>query len=168
VAALNAHEGGELVVAVGLLNAGRGGDELDLVRVPRDLLLDGVDQLQGAAGVLALVLDGFDPDGEELRAQVAFVDGVEIEIAAVERIGEVKVLIDKALRGVGVGVDDDGGVMDPFGLAFWLASWRAYRLRFGRIGAPGRRGEQSGQGTGAHRLGMSLYRRSRNRDERFA
>jgi hypothetical protein len=109
VAALDAHERGELVLAMGLLDAFGRGDELDLVGMFGDLLLDGVDQLQGAAGVLALVEGGLDPDGEELGAQVALVDGVEVEVAAVERVGEVEVLIEKALRGVGVGVDDDGG-----------------------------------------------------------
>ena len=68
--------------------------------------------IERAAGILALVEIGLDPDGEELRAEVAFVDGVEIELAAVERIAEVEVLIDEALRRVGMGVDDDGGAID--------------------------------------------------------
>jgi hypothetical protein len=66
------------------------------------------------------------------------------------------VFIHKALRGVGVGVDDEGGAMNPCGV-----------LRFGRHVSRGVRGlgngkgwdgeEQQGErGTGAHRLGVSI------------
>ena len=71
-------------------------------------------------------------------------------------------LIDKALRCVGVGVYDQGGAMDPFGA-----------LRFGchfmdwtgcGLGADQRRENDkhgSEQDSGTHRLGMSLQRESR-------
>jgi hypothetical protein len=55
MAALDAHERGELVSPVSVLDAGRGGDEHDLFGVPGHLLLDGVNQFEGAAGVLALI-----------------------------------------------------------------------------------------------------------------
>ena len=68
-----------------------------------------------AAGVVALVRLGLDPDGEELGAEVAFAGGFEVEVAAVERVGEVVALIDDALGRVGVGVNDDGGSLHFFG-----------------------------------------------------
>ncbi len=79
------------------------------------LLEDGVDELKGAAGVVALVEFGLDPDGEELGAEVALFGGGEVEIAAVERLGEVVVVVEHALGRVGVGVDDDGGAVDDLG-----------------------------------------------------
>ena len=55
VAALDPHQRGKLVFAVGLLDAFGSGDEHHLVGVFGRLLLDGVNQLQSPAGVLALV-----------------------------------------------------------------------------------------------------------------
>ena len=68
---------------------------------------------QGAAGGgVGRVLIGVDPDGEELCVEIAFLCGVVVEHAAVEWVGEVPVLVDEALWGVGVGVDDDGARVD--------------------------------------------------------
>jgi hypothetical protein len=66
-------------------------------------------------GVLALVIRGLDPDGEEFGAQIPLVYGVEVQIATPQGLSEVEVLIDKALRGVGVAVNDEGGLMNPCG-----------------------------------------------------
>ena len=66
----------------------------------------------GVGGVLV----GVDPDGEELRAEVALLCAVVVEHAAVEGVGEAPVFIDEALGSVGVGVDDDGGLMDGEGI----------------------------------------------------
>ena len=76
MAAFNPHEGGEFVVAMGLLDAFGRGDKDDLVVMFGDLLLDSVNKVEGTAGEATLVGDGIDPDGEELGAEVAFVDGV--------------------------------------------------------------------------------------------
>ena len=89
-----------------------GGAERELVRSFANLLESAVDEFEGAAGGgVGGVLAGVDPDGEELGVEVALLCGVVVEHAAVERVGEVPVLVDEALGGVGVGVDDDGGVM---------------------------------------------------------
>ena len=88
----------------------------------RHLLLDGVDQDERAAREVTLVRPGIDPDGEELGAEVALFGGFEIPVAAVERIAEIEVLVDEALRRVGVGVDDDGGAFDLFGSKISLSS----------------------------------------------
>ena len=75
-------------------------------------------RIERAARELALVRSGLDPDGEELRAQVSLLRGFEVPVAAVERIGKVVVLVDKALRRVGMRVDHDGGAFDLFGSKF--------------------------------------------------
>ncbi len=129
VAAFNAHERGELVFAVRLLNAFRGGDKHHLIRMPGYLLLDRVDQFQRAMGELALVERRFDPDGKELRAQIPFVNGIQIHVAAVEGIGEVEVLIHKSLRCVSVGVNYDGRLLD---LLSGHLFWGHFRRRVGR------------------------------------
>jgi hypothetical protein len=106
---------------------------------------------------VALVESGLDPDGEELGAEVAFADGGQIKVAAAEGVGEVKVFIHKALRGVGVGVDDEGGAMNACGAwGFW--SHFEGRLRQGLGAQQGWDGEeQEGERErGAHRLGVSI------------
>src|SRR5258707_859402 len=70
----------------------------------------------GVGGVLARV----DPDGEELRVEIALLRGVVVEHAAVEGVSEVPVLVDEALWGVRVGVNDDGA-----------------RVNLSRVGHPG-------------------------------
>src|SRR5271170_2930781 len=82
------------------------------------LLVDGVDELERSLGVVSFVEIGFDPDGEELRAQVALLGGVEIDLAAVEWAGEIVVFVDEALWCVGVGVNDDGLVVNLGGGEF--------------------------------------------------
>jgi hypothetical protein len=71
-----------------------------------ELFVDAVDELQGAEDVAAAPLVGLDPDGEELGGEVAGARGRQIEHAGSERAGEVPALVDEALRGVGVAVDD--------------------------------------------------------------
>jgi hypothetical protein len=115
VAALDAHQRGELVVAMRGDDVGGREGHPHLVGMLRRLLVDGVDQLQRPPGVMIFVEVGLDPDGEELRAEVALVRGVEVQLPAVERIGQVEVLVDETLRRVGVGVDDDGGAVELTG-----------------------------------------------------
>ncbi len=113
VAAFDAHEDGEFSLAVGCDDLIGGGAELEFVRCAADLLEGGVDEGEGAAGGgISGVLAGVDPDGEELCVEVALLRGVVVEHAAVEWVGEVPVFVDEALRGVGVGVDDDGTGVD--------------------------------------------------------
>jgi len=78
-----------------------------------DLLEGAVDERECAVGAgVGGVLAGVDPDGEELRVEISLFGAGVVEHAAVEGIGEIPVFIDESLRGVGVGVDDDGGLMD--------------------------------------------------------
>ena len=119
VAAFDAHEDGELALAVGGKDVVGGDAELELVGMVADLFEGAVDEFKGAeGGAVAGVLVGVDPDGEELGVEVALLRAVVVEHAAFERVGEVPVLIDEALGGVGVGVDDDGGLVDLGGVGF--------------------------------------------------
>ena len=113
VAALDAHQDGELSALVCGEDLVGGEAELQLVGGFADLLKCAVDEREGAVrGLFRGVLAGVDPDGEELCVEVALLRGVVVQHAAVERIGEVPVLIDEALRRVRVGVDDDSGLVN--------------------------------------------------------
>ena len=81
---------------------------------------------------VCLVLAGVDPDGEELRVEVSFFRGVVVEHAAVERVGEVPVLVDEALGGVCVRVDDYGFGVNFGGVGHLLSCGLFYRLGLGR------------------------------------
>ena len=101
--------------------------ELHLVRVAAELLVDSVDEGEGAVGESALPLRGFDPDGEELSGEVSGLGGGEVEVASREFGGEVPRLVGEALGGVGVGVEDEGGAVDLFRGRGWrhefILSW---------------------------------------------
>ncbi len=58
--------------------------------------------------VASTPLGGFGPDGEELCGEIGGAGGVEVQVAAGERAGEAPGLVGEALRGVGVGIDDEG------------------------------------------------------------
>ncbi len=116
--ALNSHERGDLVLAVSEFDAFRRSHEHHLVRVLCDLLLHRVNENERAAGELALVRSGIDPDGEELGTEITLLRGVKIPVAAIERVGKVIVLVNKTLRRVGMRVDHDGGAFDLVGSKF--------------------------------------------------
>src|SRR5580698_9165582 len=95
-----------------------------------DLHANRVDQFEGAACKVAFVKIWLNPDGHERCSQIASMDGIQVDLATVERIGEIEVLVDEALRSVFVGVDDKSGAMDLLGRALgslscgsgWLCS----------------------------------------------
>ena len=118
VAALDAHEYGQFVFAVGARNSVGGGDEFHIAGVLRDLLFDGVDQIESPARILAFVPVRFHPDGEELGCQIALARGFKVEVAAIQRVGKVKVLIEKALRRVSMGINYDGRLLHGRGREF--------------------------------------------------
>ena len=80
-----------------------------------NLLEDSVEEFESAVGVAVTPLRGFSPESKEGAGEVALASGLEVEGAAVERGGEVPGFIDKALRSVDVGVQDEGGLMDCAG-----------------------------------------------------
>jgi hypothetical protein len=93
-----------------------------------------------------------------------------MDIAAIERIGKVVILIEKTLRCVGMRVDDEGGAVHGFGGNFGCH----FRGRLGgglaaEHGGNGKKqeGDQIGnqmgdqgcvQGASPHRLGVSIER----------
>jgi len=80
--------------------------------MPRRLLIHGIDQIERVPGIAALIRLGLNPDRKELRAQIPPPCFVQADVANVLRIrrADVKALVEKSLRRVGMRVDDDGGV----------------------------------------------------------
>src|SRR5580698_10102972 len=75
------------------------------------LLINSINQLERPAGILAFVEIGFHPDREKLRAEVAFLRRIKVQVAAIERIGKIVILIDQPLCGVSMSVDHNGLVV---------------------------------------------------------
>ena len=118
VAAFNAEQCGKFVFAVGALDVGDAESHHHAVGMAGGLLIDRIDEIERVAGEVALVGFRVHPDGEELGAEIAGLGLVEADVAGVFGIGrsDVVVFVEKALRRVGVRVDDDGGVVDLAGL----------------------------------------------------
>jgi hypothetical protein len=57
---------------------------------------------------------GVGPDGKKLRAQIAGAGLVQADVSDIFGIGgaDIKILVQKTLRRVGVSVNDDGGIVD--------------------------------------------------------
>ena len=57
------------------------------IRMTRCLLINGIDQVEGVLSEVALIGFRFDPDGKELRAQIAGASLVEADVADVFGVG---------------------------------------------------------------------------------
>ena len=110
--AFNAEQRGELVLAMRGENVLGAEGHHHLVGMPARLLIHRIDHIERALGLVTFVRAGLDPDGEELRAQVAGLDLAEVQVAGAGVLREIEVLVDKAARRVGMRVDDDGGVVN--------------------------------------------------------
>src|SRR5579859_3222378 len=95
-----------------------------LVRMPRSLLVNAVNQVHGTPGVMALELR-LDPDGEKLGAQVTLLDLAQIDVSLIDRsvLADIKIFVEEALRRISVGIDDERGLVNGL---------RRFRLTFGR------------------------------------
>src|SRR5580704_14226435 len=60
---------------------------------------------------MSFVRFGLNPDCKELSAEVALARCLKVEIAAVQRITKIKVLVQHSLRRVGVRIDHEGGAV---------------------------------------------------------
>ena len=117
VSAFHAQQRGELLLRAGA----RAHDVLGavghhhLVGMIGGLLVDRIDQIQRAPGVVAVEVTGLDPDGKEFGAEISLADFLQVDVALVPRGGgpDVESLIEKALRRIGVGVNHDGGIVEP-------------------------------------------------------
>ncbi len=117
VAAFDPEQHAELFGGVRCENVRRRQAERELVWMPGDLIEYCVKQRAGAARVgVRGMFGGVDPQGEELGGEVACAGGVEVQHAGAERSGEVPAVVEEALRGVGVAVDNDGGGVNAGGV----------------------------------------------------
>src|SRR5215469_9935519 len=80
----------------------------------RGLLIHGIDQVEGVLGEAPLVGCGIDPYGKELAAQISPAGLVQADVAFIVRISraDVEVFVEKTLRGIRVGIDDQSGVVN--------------------------------------------------------
>ena len=90
-----------------------------------NLVADGLDLISGA-------LDGDGPgdfaghpDGEEDGVEAAFFHARDVDAALRIARGEIEVAVEEALRGVGVGIDDDRGEMQIAGAGGEVVSLEA-------------------------------------------
>src|SRR5262249_21748451 len=106
----------KLVLLMGADDVIRGKRHRHLVWVPGGLLVDAVNQVHGAPRVAALEVRLY-PDGEKLSTQVAFLDLAEIEVAVRNGsvLAEIEVLIEEALRRIGMRIDDQSRLVDSLG-----------------------------------------------------
>lgn len=78
----------------------------------RNLSIERIDQLQRAMREPAPVLFRLDKDGEELRSQIAFANGIEVQVTAVARRRQIETLVEEALWRVRMRVDNDRGAVN--------------------------------------------------------
>src|SRR5262249_34716729 len=105
--ALDAHESRQLVLAVRTLNVGGRESHRHFVGMLRSLLIYRINQCQRPMSVLALEFFGLNPDRKELGSQVSRFGLGKIEVALVSGrwIRHVEVVIEQALRRVGMSVN---------------------------------------------------------------
>ncbi len=114
----NPEKRGEFVVAVSALDVVNTEGHHHAVGMAGSLLIDRIDEIECMAGEVALIGFRLDPDGKELRPEVSGPGFVEADVALIFGIGrsDVEVFVEEALRGIGVRVNDDGGIVDLAGL----------------------------------------------------
>ena len=114
VSTFNPHQRSQFVLAVCALDIGGGEGHHHAIGMMRRLFIDRVDQIEAVLCVIALVGLGIDPDGKEFRSQIAAPGFVETDVPDVVRVrrADVESLIEKALRGIGVRINDQGRVMN--------------------------------------------------------
>jgi hypothetical protein len=117
VAALYAHERGDLVLLLGGADFVGSGGEDEIAGMLADSFTDGVDLIES-------LLDGdrsgdfaVDPDGEEDGVQTAFTHAGDIDVAVGLARTDIEGGVKETLRGVVVGVDDHRSEVELFGFA---------------------------------------------------
>ena len=66
--------------------------------------------------VLSGIERRFDPYREELGAQVAALRLIKVEMDIDRLLRQIECRIEKVLRGIRMGINDDGGIVDGFRL----------------------------------------------------
>ncbi len=117
VAAFDAHEDGDFFLGVGAANVVGGGGEKQIVGMIADGGANGVDLVESFLDGGRALDAGVDEDGEEQRVEAAFAHAGNVDVAAAGvALGEVVVLGEEELRGVGVRVEHDGGEVELVGV----------------------------------------------------
>ena len=93
------------------------------------LLVNRVNHVKRALGLVALVGFRLDPDGEELSSEIPGFDLVEIQIASAGVLREIEILIDEAAGGVGMGVNHKRRIVDGTRAMFDAVARNRYGLR---------------------------------------
>ncbi len=108
VPTFNAHERGELVLAVSALDVGDRESHHHAIGMVRRLLINRINQIESVLGEMALVRLWLNPYGEKFRTEISSPCFVETDVSDVVwvRRTDVEVLVEKTLWRVGVGIDD--------------------------------------------------------------
>ena len=108
VTAFDTHQRSQFLLFVGTLDIVGAERHHHAVGMPRRLLINRIDQIERVAGEVALVGLRLHPDGKELSAKIACLGFIEADVAVVLGVGrsDVEILVEKTLRRVGVGVDN--------------------------------------------------------------
>src|SRR5579884_3562854 len=111
--ALNAHQRCEFVLLMLVDDVIGGKRHRHFVWMPGRLLIDAVNQVHGAPGVLTFKF-WFHPDREELRAQITLLDLAQVDMTIRNRcvLAKVKIFIEEALRRVSMSVNDNRRLMN--------------------------------------------------------
>src|SRR5579871_6760520 len=86
-----------------------------------------IDKAQRSLRVLALEALRLNPDGEELGAKIPAAHRLQIEISAGQGAGEIEIVVQNALRRVGVAVNHDGGLVNRFRVARVYGHWHSVK-----------------------------------------
>jgi hypothetical protein len=112
VAALDAHEHGDLARLPGPADVGHRCRQRQIAGVLVDHAVGEVDEVQRPPGGGAAVGVGRrDVDREERRAQVALAHARDVDVVGGAALLHVLPLLRQLIRGVDVGIDDDGGLV---------------------------------------------------------
>ena len=114
MAALNAHQRGQLLLFVRASDIGDREGHHHAVRMACGLLVYRVDQIERVLGIVRLVGLGLNPDGKELGAKITGSDFIQADMADIFRIAiaDIEIFVEKTLRSVGVSVNNDRRLVD--------------------------------------------------------
>src|SRR6202035_5559590 len=115
VAAFYTHERSDLTFLFRFANFGGGGGQYDVAWMLTHLFAYRIDLLESAAHRFGAGDFARDPNRKENRVEAAFFHTRDINAAGIGALAEIELAIQKALRGVVVGVHDDGRKMQLAG-----------------------------------------------------
>src|ERR1700722_9279687 len=110
----NPHQRGEFVFAVSTLDVIHRERHHHAVRMTRSLFIDGIDQIERVLGKVSSIRFRIYPDRKKFRSQISaprFVEAYMADILWIRR-ANIESFVEKSLRRVGMGVDDDGGSVE--------------------------------------------------------